>query len=640
MSERWKEALEIAVRLGHVPREAAREALGKIGRDSGPITPALVGWWLDLPVDLVEAFLGLARAMPADPTPGDLERAVTEGGRWFSRTLKVDSQLPIDGDVPRRLGPYELQEEIGRGGMGHVHRARHVELKSECAVKVLVLDAARGSNALERFRREASALARIGKHPHIVSVHDFGQVDGFAYYAMELVEGPSLRQVLKDRPPSTREAVRLLEKVARALDVAHGCGLVHRDVKPENILIGADGEPLITDFGLARQVDASAWLTSTGQLLGTPHYMAPEQARGVVGGIDARTDVYALGAILYEVLVGRFAHPGRSFAEIVGSILQGHVERPREVRSGVDRDLEAICLKSLALEPADRYGSAAALAEDLARWLARRPVEARPLPSPLRWARAIGRSPWRWAAAAALAVTVVVIASTRWVSEEDPPEQPPAAGATPSPPPVPPSGPGPKPADPLPEVPGPVQEWRYESPVELASEDWRPEGIWHADGGGTRFKSTGRGLYHWSGILTGESSIEVSVAPYVQWGAIGIQLTDETSGRVWWLVLGGRPFEQDTAFDDDRSILEDYRLSLLVDEPLISDPRSAGQIYQTIRATLRQAELGLEQEGRPLGSIALSPDVRLRVALVSYPAWDKEDLIVASWRTVRIVTRR
>ncbi len=307
------------------------------------------------------------------------------GEQEAARTLRAH--------VPRRLGPYELIDVLGQGGMGVVYRARHATLGTECAVKLLVAGEHASLEAIVRFQREAAGVARMGKHPNIVGVFDLGQEGPVAYYAMEFVRGRSLRDLLETGSIEPREAARITEKVARALHFAHGHGIVHRDVKPENVVVREDGEPQVMDFGLARDLRTEARLSVAGEVFGTPSYMAPEQARGLHDQCDARTDVYALGGVLYDALTGIPPHPGKDVAQVFRHVLEGEVVPPRRLRPDLPLDLETVCLKCLEADRATRYDSAEALADDLARFLRGEPVSARPLGWMGRQARRVRRRP-------------------------------------------------------------------------------------------------------------------------------------------------------------------------------------------------------------------------------------------------------
>ncbi len=326
-------------------------------------------------------------------------------------TARGETRVLWRPEVPRKLGPYELLDEIGHGGMGIVYRARHEGLGTICAVKVMIAGEHASPESLGRFHREASAVSRMGKHPNIVTVYDLGREGSITYYAMELVDGKPLRSRMKGGPLAAEAAARIAQKVARALHVAHQHGIIHRDVKPENILVRDDEEPFVLDFGLARDVDSSVRLSVTGDVFGTPQYMAPEQVRGQVSLTGAWTDVYALGAVLYEMLTGAPAHPGASVPQVLQHIEHGEVAPPRRLRRDLPKDLEAVCMRCLSAEASQRYATAAALAEDLGRFLAGEPVTATRL-TVVYWARTKFRR-HRRVILAAIALVVLPVASLR-----------------------------------------------------------------------------------------------------------------------------------------------------------------------------------------------------------------------------------
>ncbi len=265
---------------------------------------------------------------------------------------------------PRRFGSYHLLTELGRGGMGAVFLARHVELGREVAIKVLLGDA--GPSEEARFRREAAAAASLN-HPGIVRVHDFGREQGTLYLVLERVEGESLAaRLARQGPLAPREAAALVVEVADAVAAAHAQGVIHRDLKPHNVLMQG-ARPRLTDFGIA-QVEQASRLTRTGQALGTPAYMAPEQVEGKE--VDARADVYGLGAILYEALTGRAPFSGTTEINVITKLLREPPPTPSTIRPGLDRGLEAICLRCLEKEPGARYPEVGALRSDLTGWLA------------------------------------------------------------------------------------------------------------------------------------------------------------------------------------------------------------------------------------------------------------------------------
>ncbi len=310
-------------------------------------------------------------------------------------------------DAPVSFADYELLGEIARGGMGIVYRARQVSLNRVVALKRILSGHFAGSEEVQRFRREAEASAGLD-HPNIVPVYEVGEHDGQHFFTMKYVEGGSLAgavQTLKDDP---KRAAALVALVARAVHHAHQRGILHRDLKPGNVLMETNGTPLVTDFGLARRADADAGLTQTGAVVGTPNYMPPEQARAEKD-LTTAVDVYSLGAILYECLTGRPPFDGPTVVDTLVQVLEKTPTSPRSLNAKVDRDLETVCLKCLEKEPGRRYASALTLAEDLERWGRGEPIEARPVGSVVKT--------WRWArrnpaiAAASLLAVVGLLAT-------------------------------------------------------------------------------------------------------------------------------------------------------------------------------------------------------------------------------------
>jgi eukaryotic-like serine/threonine-protein kinase len=288
------------------------------------------------------------------------------------------------------FGQYELLEELERGGMGVVFKARQVRLNRIVALKMIRAGVCANSEEVARFRIEAEAVARL-HHPHVVPIYEFGEVDGQPYFSMEFLEGGSLAKKLAGKPLSEREAAELVQTLARAVHAAHEQHIVHRDLKPGNVLLTTDATPKVADFGLAKLLDADSVQTQSEALLGTASYMAPEQAWGHNTTIGPATDVYALGAILYEALTGCPPFRASSRMATLEQVRSADPKPPSALRPGLARDLEAVCLKCLHKEPAQRYPSAEALADDLARWLREEPTEARPLRWPGRVARAFRR---------------------------------------------------------------------------------------------------------------------------------------------------------------------------------------------------------------------------------------------------------
>ncbi|HVS37565.1 MAG TPA: serine/threonine-protein kinase [Gemmataceae bacterium] len=278
--------------------------------------------------------------------------------------------------VVERVGDYELLSELGRGGMGVVFKARDARLNRFVAVKMILPAAMPDETDLERFQTEASAAGRL-HHPNIVAVHAVGQQDGRWFYCMDLIEGPSLAKRIAGGPLPGRTAARYMVGVARGIDHAHRNGVLHRDLKPANILLDADDQPHVADFGLAKQMKTDQHgCTRTGSILGTPSYMAPEQASGSKE-IGPACDVYGLGALLYELLTGRPPFRAETPLDTLLQVLERDPAPPRLLNPKVDRDLENICLKCLQKDPARRYPSAAMMAEDLERYLNGESIRAR-----------------------------------------------------------------------------------------------------------------------------------------------------------------------------------------------------------------------------------------------------------------------
>jgi tRNA A-37 threonylcarbamoyl transferase component Bud32 len=329
---------------------------------------------------------------------------------------------PWDADPPRVTGlagwpavaGFEILEELGRGGMGVVYKARQNNLSRLVALKMVLAGAHAGPDALARFHKEAQAVASL-QHPDIVQIHDVGQVGGLPYISLEFIDGGSLDRRIEGRPQEPMQAARTIRILARAIHAAHLRGIIHRDLKPANILLTADGRPKITDFGLARRLGDDSDQTRTGTIVGTPDYMAPEQALGQAHDAGPLADQHALGAILYELLTGRPPFRGATAHDTIEQVRTQEPVPPKRLQPKVPRDLETICLKCLQKEPHRRYPSADALADDLDRFLDGRTIRARPVSAVALLGHWCRRNPRVAVLAAAVLVLVVTVATTTTV---------------------------------------------------------------------------------------------------------------------------------------------------------------------------------------------------------------------------------
>jgi predicted Ser/Thr protein kinase len=306
------------------------------------------------------------------------------GGDTLAHGSNSHADVPSD---EKQVGNYILLEEIARGGMGVVYRARQRNLNRLVAVKMILSGEMASSRDVNRFYSEAEAAARL-QHPGIIAIHEIGEHNGLPYFSMELVEGPSLDDIIRDQATTCRKAAEQLRDVADAIHYAHEHGVLHRDLKPSNILLDQDGHPKVADFGLAKRVGGDSNLTASGTVLGTPAFMPPEQALGRSERIDQRSDIYSLGAILYALLTGRPPFGAESASATLLQVIHNEPVAPRALNPAIDHDLETICLKCMAKEPNHRYSTARELSAELGRYLSGEPLHARP----------VGRIErgWRW----------------------------------------------------------------------------------------------------------------------------------------------------------------------------------------------------------------------------------------------------
>jgi tRNA A-37 threonylcarbamoyl transferase component Bud32 len=357
--------------------------------------------------ELLRLELAYRRDAGERPTVEEYKRRFPEHAALLSSwSVKRLSFVPSAGQTTPPQGPnipgYEILEELGRGGMGIVYKARQTKLNRLVALKMILSGELAGEQELARFRVEAEAVARL-QHPHIVQIHEIGETSTGPFFSLEFVEGGSLDKEIDGTPLPGRQAAQLVETLAWAMHAAHEQGIVHRDLKPQNVMLTATGEPKITDFGLAKKLDEAKGQTQSGAIVGTPSYMAPEQARSKKQ-VGPAADIYALGAILYELLTGRPPFRAETPLDTLLQVLEQEPVRPSVLQPRLDRDLETICLKCLEKQSDKRYPTAAALAEDLRRFQASEPILA-------RRTGALRRA-WKWAKrrpAVAALVTVLAL---------------------------------------------------------------------------------------------------------------------------------------------------------------------------------------------------------------------------------------
>jgi TolB-like protein/Flp pilus assembly protein TadD/predicted Ser/Thr protein kinase len=378
----------------------------------------------DAPKGLCTAcVLEMALGISPDPVAGGGDPGpIDEASRDQANAAVQSKQAAGAATMLGELGDYELLEEIGRGGQGVVFRANQKSLNRVVALKVISLGQWASKAHLKRFRREAEAAASLD-HPSIVPIYEVGEREGQCYFSMKFVEGGQLDEVTRSAtadssrgertPMSIRRAVELIVKVARTVHYAHEHGILHRDIKPGNILLDAKGEPHLTDFGLARLVESESSITQTLDVLGTPSYMAPEQAVGNNAAVTNATDVYGIGAVLYQLLTDHPPFAGGTTYETIKLLLETNPRPPRMLNPKIGRDLSTICLKCLEKDPQRRYSSALALAEDLERWLKHEPISARHTGTIARGKKWVQRNP-----TSALLITslIALAAAAGWIA--------------------------------------------------------------------------------------------------------------------------------------------------------------------------------------------------------------------------------
>src|SRR5881296_3698515 len=398
-SPKMNNALRLCPKCGaEIPADAPE------GGCPGCLLESGLGLLPDAPLAVGDASTVTLTVAPDGSSAGDVEENAAAAARQNKKAARV-------AEILGELGDYELLEVVGRGGQGVVYRAHQKSLNRTVALKMISLGSWATEAHLKRFRREAEAAASL-EHSGIVPIYEVGERDGSCYFSMRFVEGGQLDQVIKREPMSIRQAAELISKVARTVHYAHEHGILHRDIKPGNILLDAKGEPLLTDFGLARLVEAESTITRTKEVMGTPSYMAPEQAVGNNAAVSNATDVYGLGAVLYQLLTGHPPFAGGTTYETIKLVLDTEPRQPRLLNPKIDRDLSTICLKSLEKDPKRRYPSALALAEDLERWLKHEPIQARRTGIFARGKKWVRRNP---TSALLVACLVALAAAAGWI---------------------------------------------------------------------------------------------------------------------------------------------------------------------------------------------------------------------------------
>ena len=325
------------------------------------------------------------RLAPGPPCGSTTDRS--KRLKWEPSAPRTRQQWPVSENQANRFGDYELLEEVAHGGMGVVFRARQMSLNRIVALKMILAGRLATEREVQRFRAEAEAVAKL-RHPNIVAIHEVGIHEGQHYFSMDLVQGRNLASLVREHPLPPTTAARYVQAIAAAIHHAHEQGVLHRDLKPSNVLIDETDQPRITDFGLAKLFETGSDITLSGQVLGSPNFMPPEQAAGRNEEVGPQSDLYSLGAILYHLLTGRPPFAAQTVQATLAKVLQAEPLAPRALNEAVPRDLETICLKCLEKDPRRRYRTAQELADELGRFLRGEPIVARPVSPPEKL--------WRW----------------------------------------------------------------------------------------------------------------------------------------------------------------------------------------------------------------------------------------------------
>lgn len=393
------ETLEPAQKLGSVPLDGRAETIaGGADPTEEKIADSMLLPTIELPSDALDDESNAASTQPSSKT---------------TRSTDAKDKSSTIGSI---IGNYEVLSVLGRGGMGIVYKARHRTLNRVVALKMILHGLHGGSMAVQRFLTEARAVAAL-QHPGIVQIFEIAEHQGLPYFSLEFVDGHDLHSALKGQTWSAKPAAELVATLCDAMQYAHDRHILHRDIKPANILLDSEKRPKLSDFGLAKKLDTGDQVTQDGTVMGTPSYMPPEQARGDAAAISPRSDIYSLGAVLYQLITGRAPFVSDSMMDTLVQVIHRDPVQPRELQPGVPIDLETICIKALQKEPANRYQSCHELAADLRRYIRGEPILARPISHwerLTRWCRRNPRIAWPTAVASFFVIATAVVSLTAW----------------------------------------------------------------------------------------------------------------------------------------------------------------------------------------------------------------------------------